>query len=205
MPKHIAFIMDGNRRFEQKKHIQNQGSLNSPGFDKLMQIMEWSMALGVKQLTVYAFSIENFKRPKTEVDYIFRLLLDKFNYFMTNLDYYRENGVKFNFIGDLSLLPEAIQIAMSKLMLATRDLTAIQFNIAISYTSREEIYTTIKTLVNGVENNEIDVQDIDEALFTKCLYTRDSPGIDLVIRTSGETRLSDFLLWQVIKRQDVLY
>ncbi|XP_009880489.1 PREDICTED: dehydrodolichyl diphosphate synthase isoform X2 [Charadrius vociferus] len=161
MPKHVAFIMDGNRRYAQKCHVERQQG-HSQGFDKLAQTLRWCLNLGIREVTVYAFSIENFKRSKEEVDGLMDLARQKFSRLLEEQESLKKHGVCIRVLGDLPLLPLDIQELIAQAVLATRNY-----------------------------NN-----DVSESLLDKCLYTNNSPDPDLLIRTSGEVRLSDFLLWQ---------
>ncbi|XP_010146926.1 PREDICTED: dehydrodolichyl diphosphate synthase isoform X3 [Eurypyga helias] len=156
MPKHVAFIMDGNRRYAQKCHVERQEG-HSQGFDKLAQTLRWCLNLGIREVTVYAFSIENFKRSKEEVDGLMDLARQKFS----------------------RLLEEQCFL-----------------NVCFAYTSRHEISNAVREMAWGVEQGLLEPSDVSESLLDKCLYTNNSPDPDLLIRTSGEVRLSDFLLWQ---------
>nr|XP_009486489.1 PREDICTED: dehydrodolichyl diphosphate synthase isoform X2 [Pelecanus crispus] len=161
MPKHVAFIMDGNRRYAQKCHVERQQG-HSQGFDKLAQTLRWCLNLGIREVTVYAFSIENFKRSKEEVDGLMDLARQKFSRLLEEQESLKKHGVCIRVLGDLPLLPLDIQELIAQAVLATKNY-----------------------------NN-----DVSESLLDKCLYTNNSPDPDLLIRTSGEVRLSDFLLWQ---------
>ncbi|XP_043362026.1 dehydrodolichyl diphosphate synthase complex subunit DHDDS isoform X7 [Dermochelys coriacea] len=161
MPRHVAFIMDGNRRYAQKCHVKRQQG-HSEGFDKLAQTLRWCLNLDIREVTVYAFSIENFKRSKEEVDGLMELARQKFSRLLEEQENLKKHGVRIRVLGDLPLLPLDIQELIAQAVLATRNY-----------------------------NN-----DVSESLLDKCLYTNNSPNPDLLIRTSGEVRLSDFLLWQ---------
>ncbi|ETE73978.1 Dehydrodolichyl diphosphate synthase [Ophiophagus hannah] len=162
MPKHIAFIMDGNRRYAQKHKVKKLEG-HSQGFAKLTQTLQWCLSLGIREVTVYAFSIENFKRSQEE-----------------NLE---KHGVCIRILGDLTLLPQDIQELIAKVVLATKHYNTCFLNIGFAYTSRQEISNAVK-------------DDVSESLIDKCLYSCKSPHPDILIRTSGEVRLSDFMLWQ---------
>ncbi|XP_044523851.1 dehydrodolichyl diphosphate synthase complex subunit DHDDS isoform X3 [Gracilinanus agilis] len=161
MPKHIAFIMDGNRRYAQKCQVERQEG-HSQGFDKLAETLRWCLNLGIREVTVYAFSIENFKRSKNEVDGLMELARQKFTRLMEEQEKLEKHGVCIRVLGDLQLLPLDLQELIAKAVQATRNYS----------------------------------NDVSESLLDKCLYTNNSPNPDILIRTSGEVRLSDFLLWQ---------
>uniref|UniRef100_A0A7N4PQ87 ditrans,polycis-polyprenyl diphosphate synthase [(2E,6E)-farnesyldiphosphate specific] n=1 Tax=Sarcophilus harrisii TaxID=9305 RepID=A0A7N4PQ87_SARHA len=156
MPKHIAFIMDGNRRYAQKCQVERQEG-HTQGFNKLAETLRWCLNLGIREVTVYAFSIENFKRSKNEVDGLMELARQKFSRLMEEQCF---------------------------------------LNVCFAYTSRHEISNAVKEMAWGVEQGLLDPSDLSESLLDKCLYTNNSPNPDILIRTSGEVRLSDFLLWQ---------
>ncbi|XP_045401831.1 dehydrodolichyl diphosphate synthase complex subunit DHDDS isoform X4 [Lemur catta] len=161
MPKHIAFIMDGNRRYAKKCQVERQEG-HSQGFNKLAETLRWCLNLGILEVTVYAFSIENFKRSKSEVDGLMDLARQKFTRLMEEQEKLQKHGVCIRVLGDLHLLPLDLQELIAQAIQATKNY-----------------------------NN-----DISESLLDKCLYTNHSPHPDILIRTSGEVRLSDFLLWQ---------
>ncbi|GAB6024020.1 hypothetical protein CHUAL_008743 [Chamberlinius hualienensis] len=195
IPRHIAFIPDGNRRFaKNNKLVTKEG--HTLGKDKLIQISQWCKKLGIKELTIYGFSIKNFERSQHEVENLFSVFKTAIYKYCEKPEYILKMGIKFNFIGNLNLLPMDLQQACAKIVEATSHLTELRANIAVAYSSQEEIYSAIKELLNGVEMGLIRPEDITEDVVQKCLYTADSTEPDLLIRTSGEIRLSDFLLWQ---------
>ncbi|XP_019368017.1 PREDICTED: dehydrodolichyl diphosphate synthase complex subunit DHDDS [Gavialis gangeticus] len=195
MPRHIAFIMDGNRRYAQKCHVQRQQG-HSHGFDKLAETLRWCWHLGIREVTVYAFSIENFKRTKEEVDGLMELARQKFIRLLEERDNLKKHGVCIRVIGDLPLLPLDLQALMAKAVLATKNYNKCFVNVCFAYTSRHEISNAVREMAWGVEQGLLEPSDVSESLLDKCLYTSNSPDPDLLIRTSGEVRLSDFLLWQ---------
>lgn len=195
IPQHVAFIMDGNRRFAQKENIAKAEG-HSKGFDKLSETLQWCQDIGITEVTVYAFSIENFKRSKEEVDTLMSLARDKFRKLLEERDKLHERGICIRIIGNTSLLPEDIQKFMAEAVLLTKDNKQAFLNVAFSYTSRDEITHSIRTVAEGVARKQLRQDDIDEELLTKCMYTKHGPDPDLLVRTSGEVRLSDFLLWQ---------
>lgn len=193
IPKHIAFIMDGNRRYAKKNSVDNSAG-HYKGFDKLSETLRWCLDLGIPEVTVYAFSIENFKRSKEEVDGLMDLARDKFRRLMDEIEQINEWGVRIHIAGRLSLLPKDLQALVSKSMLATRDNNKLRLNIAYAYTGRDEISRAASHIVDGVKNNDLAPQDIDDELVSQTLELREA---ELLVRTSGEVRLSDFMLWQV--------
>lgn len=208
IPKHVAFIMDGNRRFAHKHHIDAlQGHVQ--GFEKLAETLQWCKKLGITEVTVYAFSIENFKRSKQEVDGIMEIAREKFESLLQEKDKIMENGVCIRAFGNFSLLPADIQKMLAEVVLLSCNNNKAFLNVCVSYTSREEICHAVKEMSLGAEKGLILPEDISEDILQKCLYSAASPNPDLVIRTSGEIRLSDFLLWQsaysVLAFVDVLW
>lgn len=193
VPQHIAFIMDGNRRYAKKFNV-NVSDGHSKGFDKLSETLKWCLDLGIPEVTVYAFSIENFKRTKEEVNALMDLSREKFKRLLEEIDQINEWGVRLNVPGRISLLPDDLQVLVSKAMLATRHNNKLQLNIAYAYTGRDEISRAASNIVDGIKNNELSPDDIDEDLVSQ---TMDLGEPELLIRTSGEVRLSDFMLWQV--------
>ncbi|OAD59734.1 Dehydrodolichyl diphosphate synthase [Eufriesea mexicana] len=196
IPKHVAFIMDGNRRYASKtriKHIEG----HTKGFDKFTETLQWCAYLGIEEVTFYAFSIENFKRKQEEVNGLLDLAKQKFQRLLEEKDDIREHGLCVRIIGNLSLLPQNMQKLIADTMVFTKEHNKRFLNIAFAYTSRDEITHAIKEVIEGVQNGNILSEDIDENLIFNCLYTNNSPNPELLIRTSGEVRLSDFLMWQI--------
>ncbi|XP_052000419.1 dehydrodolichyl diphosphate synthase complex subunit DHDDS-like isoform X1 [Xyrauchen texanus] len=195
MPKHVAFIMDGNRRYAQKKHVERKEG-HTQGFDKLAETLRWCLNLGIHEVTVYAFSIENFKRSREEVDGLIELARQKFSRLLTEKENLEKHGVCIRVLGDLTLLPEDLQQLIAKAVVSTRAHNKCFLNVCFAYTSRHEIANAVKEMAWGVEQGLIKSSDVSEGLLSQCLYSSNSPNPDLLIRTSGEVRLSDFLLWQ---------
>uniref|UniRef100_A0A6J0UPF1 Alkyl transferase n=1 Tax=Pogona vitticeps TaxID=103695 RepID=A0A6J0UPF1_9SAUR len=195
MPRHIAFIMDGNRRYAQKLKVKKLEG-HSQGFAKLAQTLQWCLSLGVREVTVYAFSIENFKRSQEEVEGLMELARQKFTRLLEEQENLEKHGVCVRIIGDLPLLPRDIQEQIAKVVLATKHYNMCFLNIAFAYTSRQEMSDAVKELAWGVEEGLLQPSDVSESLIDKCLYSSKSPHPDILIRTSGEVRLSDFMLWQ---------
>uniref|UniRef100_H0WNW1 Alkyl transferase n=1 Tax=Otolemur garnettii TaxID=30611 RepID=H0WNW1_OTOGA len=196
MPKHIAFIMDGNRRYAKKCQVERQEG-HSQGFNKLAETLRWCLNLGILEVTVYAFSIENFKRSKSEVDGLMDLARQKFTRLMEEQEKLQKHGVCIRVLGDLHLLPLDLQELIAQAIQATKNYNKCFLNVCFAYTSRHEISNAVRDMAWGVEQGLLDPSDISESLLDKCLYTNHSPHPDILIRTSGEVRLSDFLLWQV--------
>ena len=196
IPKHVAFIMDGNRRYASKNGMEKIKG-HTKGFDKFAETLQWCRDLGVQEVTFYAFSIENFKRKQEEVNGLLNLAEQKFQSLLGEKDKTTKYGLCVRIIGNLSLLPQNIQELIAETMIFTKDHNKVFLNIAFAYTSRDEITHAIKDVIEGVESGDILPDDIDENLISNCLYTNDSPHPDLLIRTSGEVRFSDFLMWQI--------
>ncbi|XP_046629219.1 dehydrodolichyl diphosphate synthase complex subunit DHDDS isoform X1 [Neodiprion virginianus] len=202
VPKHVAFIMDGNRRYANKNGVKKvEGHTKGVSkfcfrFDKLAETLQWCLELGIPEVTVYAFSIENFKRSEEEVNGLMELARQKFQNLLDEREKLMEHGVCIRAIGNLSLIPKDVQKLIAEAMIITKNNNRAFLNVAFSYTSRDEITNAVKDVVGGVVRGHIMTEDINEELISECLYTNHSPEPDLVIRTSGEVRFSDFLLWQ---------
>lgn len=157
------------------------------------------LELGIKEVTVYAFSIENFKRPKEEVDTLMSLAREKFAKLMEEKEKLIEKGVKIRVIGNVKMLPKDLQKSIADAMLMTKDNDKSILNVAFAYTSRDEITNSIETIIKGVADDDLKREDLNHSLIDECLYTNKCNDVDLLVRTSGEMRFSDFLLWQVRK------
>ncbi|XP_078001692.1 dehydrodolichyl diphosphate synthase complex subunit DHDDS isoform X4 [Phascolarctos cinereus] len=162
----------------------------------IIKTLRWCLNLGIREVTVYAFSIENFKRSKNEVDGLMELARQKFTRLMEEQEKLEKHGVCIRVLGDLQLLPLDLQELIAKAVQATRNYSKCFLNVCFAYTSRHEISNAVKEMAWGVEQGLLDPSDVSESLLDKCLYTNNSPNPDILIRTSGEVRLSDFLLWQ---------
>lgn len=205
IPDHVAFIMDGNRRYAKKFHVESSVG-HHRGFDKLSETLKWCLDLGISEVTVYAFSIENFKRSDEEVGALMELARDKFGRLLDETDQMNEWGVQINVAGRLSLLPNDVQVLLSKAVLATKNNNKLKLNIAYAYTARDEISRAASHIVDGVRNSELLGEDINAELVSNTLELKEP---ELLVRTSGELRLSDFMLWQlsntVLYFSDVLW
>ncbi|XP_005806544.1 dehydrodolichyl diphosphate synthase complex subunit DHDDS [Xiphophorus maculatus] len=195
MPKHVAFIMDGNRRFARKKKLERHDG-HMQGFNKLAETLRWCKHLNIPEVTVYAFSIENFKRSKEEVDGLLDLARQKFERLLEEQENLEKHGVCIRVLGDLNMLPLDLQQVIAKAVVMTKNHNKCFLNVCFAYTSRYEITNAVREMAWGVEQGLIKASDVSEALLSECLYSNNSPNPDLLIRTSGEVRLSDFLLWQ---------
>lgn len=197
IPRHVAFIMDGNRRYAKKMHMDRSTDGHVHGFDKLAVALQWCVDFGIEEVTVYAFSIENFKRTDFEVDTLMQLAREKFHKFKEEKDELNKRGICIRVIGNWKLLPLDLQKNMADVMLMTQHNTKAFLNVAFAYTSRDEITESIRDIVDGVKCHELQPNDITDDLIRRCMYSGKSSDPDLLVRTSGEWRLSDFLLWQV--------
>nr|XP_002734350.1 PREDICTED: dehydrodolichyl diphosphate synthase-like [Saccoglossus kowalevskii] len=195
IPKHVAFIMDGNRRFARKSSLERQEG-HIKGFEKLTETLEWCLDLGITEVTVYAFSIENFKRSKEEVSGLMELARQKFEKLLEEKKMIQKYGVCIRVLGDIDLLPNDVKRAVAEAVNFSKHNNRAILNVCFAYTSRHEISNAIKEMALGVEEGFLRPSDVSEELLEKCLYTGKSPNPELLIRTSGEVRLSDFLLWQ---------
>lgn len=195
LPKHVGIIMDGNRRYAKSKNIKKiEGHIS--GFEKLVEALSWCFNMNIKEVTVYAFSIENFKRSQDEVDALFDLARESFQRLLNEKDKIMELGVCIRIIGEITLLPADLQQIVAKVINLSKVNRNLFMNVCIAYTSREEMTTAVRDICEGVKNKKLDLLDVDETLIENCLYTNNSLDVDLLVRTSGEVRLSDFLLWQ---------
>ena len=195
VPRHVAFIMDGNRRWA-KLHGLRSLDGHATGFDSLVRLLEWSLELRVKTVTVYAFSILNFNRPKEEVDGLMTLASRKFEEFLNVRSFVMRKSVRVRIIGDIDLLPDELKRICAQLMLETAANTKATLNVCLPYTAGEEMTTTVKRLVAALRSKRLLPEDVDEGFFMQCLYTREAGSPEILVRTSGEVRLSDFMVWQ---------
>ena len=193
LPKHLAIIMDGNGRWAKQK-----GMLRAFGHEKgtksVRVVVEECAKLGIENLTLYAFSTENWNRPKLEVDTLMKLLISSLKGELKTL---QNNDIRLNSIGNLDNLPASVKKELTDVIDKTKDNKRMTLTLALSYGSREEIITAVKNISDKVKNNIISTTDIDESIINQHLYTHNLPDVDLVIRTSGEHRISNFLLWQI--------
>ena len=193
LPKHIAIIMDGNGRW-----AKQQGMMRAFGHENgtkaVRQVVESSAQLGIENLTLYAFSTENWNRPKLEVQTLMRLLVSSLKKEIKTL---QNNNIKLSAIGNLNTLPKKVFKELNEVIEQTKDNTRMTLTLALSYSSREELLNTVKEISLKVKNNIISPEKIDESIINEHLYTQNLPDVDLLIRTSGEQRISNFLLWQI--------
>ncbi len=193
IPQHVAVIMDGNGRWAKKRGLKREKG-HREGRKSVKKIVECCVELGIKNLTLYAFSTENWNRPKLEINFLMQLLFLSLKDELKNLN---KNDIKFETIGNLSRLPKKIGNYLEKVKEETRGNTKLTLTLALSYGSRSEIIDVVRELSDKVKNNIISSKNIDETVINDHLYTRDLPDVDLLIRTSGEKRISNFLLWQI--------
>ncbi len=193
-PQHIAIIMDGNRRFAKKLGLKvTQGHVY--GKDKVKDLARWCRELRIPIVTVYAFSTENFNRKKEEVDTLMKQFQIAFREFADDPDVHKY-GVRIRAMGNISLLPEEVQESIRYAEEKTKNYNNFIFNVAVAYGGREEIIEGVKKIAREVKEGKLSIDDIDEEVVSGSLYTSDLPDPDIIIRTSGEERISNFLLWQ---------
>lgn len=192
LPRHIAIIMDGNGRWAQKKGLPRVMG-HKAGMGAIKKTVRACSDLGVKILTVYAFSTENWRRPQDEVSYLMNLLVE---YMRKEINALHKNKVKVKVLGETDILPAQTRKEIEEAIKLTERNEGLQFNIALNYGGRAEILNACKRLIQGVSNGSINEAEVDEALFSNFLYTGSDPDPDMIIRTSGEQRISNFLLWQ---------
>ena len=193
IPKHVAIIMDGNGRWAKARHLPKIAG-HRAGAKSVRETIEAAKELGVKVLTLYTFSTENWKRPKNEVSALFRLLEEYLDKEEAGLN---KNDIRFSVTGDIAGLPESVRYQIGKVMKSTSCNTGLTLNLALNYGSRREILDAAKRIAKEAASGKIDPDELDEKLFSEYLYTKDLPDPDLLIRTSGEYRVSNFMLWQI--------
>ena len=193
IPNHVAIIMDGNGRWAKK-----QGKLRTfghkKGVDSVRAIIEASVEIGVNYLTLYAFSTENWNRPKVEVKTLMSLLVSSLK---KELKTFVDNDIKLLTIGDLNYLPKKVQKELYEVIEKTKNNKTLTLTLALNYGARNEIVNVIKNISKKVVNNQLTIEEINENIINNHLYTFSLPDVDFLIRTSGEKRISNFLLWQV--------
>ena len=194
LPKHIAIIMDGNRRWAKNKGLPVSFG-HKEGAKTLEKIVRHAKNIGIKYITVYAFSTENWKRTQEEVSTLMNLMMNYLESYSKRAD---SENIKVNILGNRQGLSEKMIDLIDKCMERTKNNTGITFNIALNYGGRDEILRAVKNISKKVKENEIDIEDITEQTISDNLYTKEQPDPDLLIRTSGEIRLSNFLPWQLV-------
>lgn len=196
MPKHVALIMDGNGRWAKKRGLPRTAG-HKVGAERIFDLVDAAKSLSIEAITVFAFSTENWKRDRKEIDYIFSLLEDSF---VKNLDKFKKDNVKITMSGSLDRLVgtyDSLKEKIERVVEETKDNNSITLNIAFNYGGHDEIVMATKNICRDVKAGKINVDEINESLFEKYLTTSGLPSVDLMIRTSGEQRLSNFLLWQL--------
>ena len=193
LPKHIAIIMDGNGRWAK---LRNQPRVfgHREGAKSVRKVVEAATRLGINNLTLYAFSTENWNRPKHEIKTLMKLLVSALK---RELGLMKKNNIRLNAIGHTDMMPENVQHELQEVLDETKTNTGLVLTLALSYGARQEIQRAIQEISHKVKNNIISVENVDEDTINKHLYTQNLPDVDLLIRTSGEVRISNFLLWQI--------
>jgi undecaprenyl diphosphate synthase len=193
LPRHLAIIMDGNGRWaKQQGFIRVFGHEN--GAKSVKQTIKTCATLGIEFLTLYTFSTENWNRPKLEVQALMKILINSLRKELVNM---AENNIRLNAIGNLDRLPKSAQKELIDAIEKTKNNTGLTLTLALSYGSREELVSAVKAISDKVKNNIISIDTIDDSIINEHLYTQNLPDVDLLIRTSGERRISNFLLWQI--------
>lgn len=193
LPTHVAIIMDGNGRWARRRGMPNIVG-HRAGVETIRRVIEMCLDMDIKVLTLYAFSTENWSRPKKEVEGLMRLL-DR--YLGEETRKLQEHNIRFNVIGNLEKFPAAIREKLNDTIALTGKNNKLLLNLALSYGGRDEIVHAAKSISQDVKEGRLKLEDLDEQLFSRYLYTKDIPDPDLLIRTSGEMRISNFLLWQL--------
>ncbi len=193
LPKHIAIIMDGNGRWAKSRFLpRNFG--HQEGMERVIEVVENCSKLGIEYLTLYAFSTENWKRPSDEIAGLMSILVI---YIRRELNKLHNNNVKLNILGDITKLPEKPRLEVERAIEKTKNNTKMVLNIALNYGARDEIIYGIKELLKDVKMGKMNIDDINTESFKEYLYTKEQPDPDLLIRPSGELRISNFMLYQV--------
>lgn len=193
LPRHVAIIMDGNGRWA-KLRGRARVFGHRQGAKAVRKVVESAARLGIQNLTLYAFSTENWNRPKREINTLMKLLI---NALKSELELMQKHNIQLNAIGHQSTLPEKVQKELQEVISATSKNNGLTLTLALSYGARQEIEHAVKNICHKVKNNIISLENVDENIINKHLYTQNLPDVDLLIRTSGEVRISNFLLWQI--------
>lgn len=193
IPRHVAIIMDGNGRWAKRQHLtRTQG--HTEGIKRVEEVVAVAQKIGIKVLTLFTFSTENWRRPESEISILMSMLT---NVLQKKIKMLKENNVRFQVIGREESVPGSVLKAFQMAIHETKDNTGLIVNLAFNYGSRQEIIDAVKKIAAAVEKKSLVIADIDEKTITQFLYTKDLPDPDLLIRTSGEKRISNFLLWQL--------
>ena len=193
-PRHVAIILDGNRRFA-RRIMAKPWKGHEFGAEKVGKLFRWCSELGISELTLYAFSIDNFHRPKAEFDFLMKLIEQGFDEIRENKEIH-ERRLRINFLGRIEMFPPAVTRSMKALMEATKDYDGYVVNFCMAYGGRQEIVDAARKLIGDLEKGKIKNSDVNEETFKNYLYTADEP--DMIIRTGGEKRTSNFLIYQSI-------
>ena len=193
LPRHIAIIMDGNGRWAKRRN-QPRVFGHRQGAKSVRKVVEATARLGINNLTLYAFSTENWNRPKHEVKTLMKLLV---NALKNELGLMMKNNIRLNAIGHTDMMPPNVQQELQEVLDETKENTGVVLTLALSYGARQEILRAVQEISHKVKNNIISVENVDDNIINKHLYTQNLPDVDLLIRTSGEVRISNFLLWQI--------
>jgi len=193
IPEHIAIIMDGNGRWARKRGLP-RATGHKKGVDTVRIVVEACIKLGVKYLTLYTFSTENWKRPKNEITTLMKLMVRSLQ---TETNELHANGVRINTIGEIEALPDAVQNELSQAIEKTKNNDKLVLNLAVSYSGRWEITEAVKKIAQEYKDGKIDISDINDELISEHLTTAGMPDPDLMIRSGGEYRISNFLIWQI--------
>jgi len=193
LPRHIAIIMDGNGRWAKKRNLERIVG-HQKGIESAREIVKFCHEIGIKVLTLYAFSIENWKRPKKEVQALMNLLK---RYIQQESKELLKNNIQLRAIGNIEDMPSSVIQVLNQAIEKTKQCTGMIVNLALSYGGRDEIIRAIQNIVKDIKEGNLKEEEITEAVFSRYLFTKDLPDPDLLIRTSGEMRLSNFLLWQM--------
>ncbi|MCR2042737.1 isoprenyl transferase [Anaerosalibacter massiliensis] len=193
LPKHIAIIMDGNGRWAKKRFLPRTAG-HKEGMERVKEIVEVSARLGIKHLSLYAFSTENWKRPEQEIDGLMKLLVQ---YLRSEIERLHKNNIKIKALGDISKLPSLQRKEVEDAMEKTKNNSRMILNIGLNYGGRDEIIVATKNILKDIKMGKMNIEDLDANTFEKYLYTKKQPDPDLLIRPSGELRISNFLLYQI--------
>jgi undecaprenyl diphosphate synthase len=193
LPRHIAIIMDGNGRWAKRRN-QPRVFGHRQGAKSVRKVVEAAARLGINNLTLYTFSTENWNRPKHEIKTLMKLLV---NALKNELGLMMKNNIRLNAIGHTDMMPTNVQQELQEVLDETKENSGLVLTLALSYGARQEILRAVQEISHKVKNNIISVENVDDNIINKHLYTQNLPDVDLLIRTSGEVRISNFLLWQI--------
>lgn len=197
LPRHVAFIMDGNRRYAKRNEVTRAAG-HLAGFESLAGVLESCLDMGITEVTVYAFSIENFNRSQEEVDCLFDLCREKFSILLEGRQHQllMENQVCVRIIGDITMLPKDLQKMLARVVLNTRLHSRAVLNVCLAYTSRNDMASAVRACAKAVADGQLEPEDVTDSVISRAMMTNQMPDLDMLLRTSGEVRLSDFLLWE---------